>query len=146
MAVLLSKFTSCKQATAKSIPKKNNTLGTSVFVIALTTENFPFSKLSFRLCSISVITHIIPKPNKIPINGGKYVTVLNTGTKTKIDNPKKNITFLSNGVVPIKWSLCFFSGAITGRTPKRKLMTNNGTNKLTRLGKNNPFMIPNAEI
>ncbi len=49
MAALFKIFTSCRQATASKIPKKNKTLGTSVFEMACDTENYSLSKLLLRL-------------------------------------------------------------------------------------------------
>ena len=45
------------------------------------------------------MTHIIPSESIMPMNGGKWVTVLNTGTKSSPATPMKNTNLRSPGVV-----------------------------------------------
>ena len=93
-----------------------------------------FSSSSRPLWISSVIIHINPSPNKIPMYGGRCVIVLNTGTKSRQPTPTKN-------KVPFKCILVKvdrFSSCASIRTSVpfiRRLMINTGMIMLTRLGR-----------
>jgi hypothetical protein len=70
-------------------------LGVSMFSRAEVTDKASLWSVSLRRCIISIIIHIKPKHNRIAIKGGKWVMVLNTGTKIEIPMRKKNTKFLS---------------------------------------------------
>jgi hypothetical protein len=57
--------------TARSIPKKTNTLGTAIRGNAPATEYFFFLDSSGSGLINSETTHITPYRNRIPRNGGK---------------------------------------------------------------------------
>ena len=71
----------------------------------------------------------------MPSHGGKWVTVLNTGTANRTAIPSPKIRFRSNGV---EWLMlpgpC--TGATTARPRSSQLTANNGAARLTSEGRN----------
>ena len=84
----------------------------------------------------------------MPIYGGKWVTVLKTGTNTSAPIPSANTRLRSNAVVAggLLSARCARAPG-RGTSPRMlKLRINRGTSRQTRLGINSPTITPEAVI
>ncbi|MNE40620.1 hypothetical protein D3C80_1346520 [compost metagenome] len=96
----------------------------------------------------SVVTHSTPRPNRMPMYGGRWVTVLNTGTNSSEPRPRASTRLRSKSVVgqrcsSPRWARWRGRGASPLR---RKLRISSGTSRHTRLGRNRPRITPEALI
>ena len=99
-ARLLRMWVCSRVATASRMPMKKTMQLKSMRLRALTRLRCSLNSSSSLLrWSSSPTSQRMPRPKRMPMNGGRWVTLLKIGTEMRVPMPMQNMKFCSNGVV-----------------------------------------------